>query len=226
MGRSEMRCLVRPLTRYAPRRCMSTSQPVLDPFSALWGMCNCAMAKLVYPQFDQAEFVEGAKQSFEQVNILMAAGEIDALKPMVSPTILRQVRSFHQDRAKSVADDTQLSSKTLKWDLDAFEHCQIMSIGLKIKSGQSSDDVSTNIRAAQQDLAQALQGESGGAKLSINVFFSASEKRTLLNSDGTEAEDPLVAIKNHLWTFERDFTFLNADARRVQPSFWEIADLK
>ena len=67
----------------------------------LWGMSNCAMVKLIYPQFDQAEFVDGAKHSFEQVNTLMAAGKVDALEGMVSPKILRQVRSFHQERAES-----------------------------------------------------------------------------------------------------------------------------
>merc|ERR1711908_33937 len=146
----------------------------------------------------------------------MAAGEVDALKPMVSPTILKQVRSFHQGRKN--CEDSQLRAKTLHWDLNAFEHCQIMSIGLKLNSGQSSDDVSTSVRAAQQGLDQALQGEAGGAKLSINVFFAASEKRTLMNPDGSPAEEPLLAVKNHLWTFERDFSFLHPNSeRRVTP---------
>jgi hypothetical protein len=57
--------------------------------------------KLTYPNFDQSEFVDGAKQSFEQVNTLMNSGQVDELERMVSPKILRQVRSFHKERAES-----------------------------------------------------------------------------------------------------------------------------
>ena len=156
----------------------------------------------------------------------MADTQLTPVAPPPVHRLLLTVAEGVENKAAEESDDTQLTPKTLQWGLDEFSHCQIMSIGLKIKAdGQSGDDVSTRVRAAQQGLEQALQGESGGAKLSINVFFSASEKRTLLNADGSEAEEPLLAEKNHLWTFERDFSFLNADGARRQ-SYWEIADLK
>jgi hypothetical protein len=94
-----------------------------------------------------------------------------------------------------------------------------------MKVGQSDGQVSTS-QAAQQVIEQALQGDSSGAKISIDVFFSASEKRTLLNADGSVAEEPRVDVKNHTWTFERDFGFLNTQARYIEPSYWEISDLK